>query len=138
MVITSYKWQEIEGVYPGIFSEFFPDETLNPADAPAMVYVGQQEDIIGFLAGYFHNLETLYIQRIGLRQDLRGKQLTMGFFVEAVEYLRRQGIRYLIGAIENTNRAALIAALKAGFLVNGCRVDTRGKLFVEMIIKINE
>jgi predicted GNAT superfamily acetyltransferase len=138
MKIERHTWTEIHKEYPGLFARFFPDEQFNPNDAPAMVYTGEDAEhgMIGFLAGYFHNLETLYIQRIALTEDLRGRQLVPVFFAEAMAYARQGGVKYLMGAVKNTNRRALIAALKVGFLVNGLRMDTQGRVFVEVIFEL--
>ena len=138
MKVTRYAWIEIADRYPAIFAKFFDNEKLNPCDSPSVVVTGEDdsEGMVGFLAGYYHNRETLYVQRIGLDQSLRGKHLAMQFVPEVFLWAIQNGIRYLMGVIENTNIPPLVVALKAGFKIIGTRMDTNGKLYVEVIKEI--
>ena len=138
MKIIRYAWSEIADRYPAIFAKFFENEQYNECDTPFQVVTGEDDggELVGFLAGYWHNQETLYIQRIGLDQSLRGKHLAMQFVPEVFAWAYQQGIRYLMGVVENTNIPALVVALKAGFRIIGTRMDTNGKLYVEIIKEI--
>jgi len=119
--------EEYETIHNRIFSE-------NKTHIPAIYYkVYENGEYKGFVSGYLHDLITFYIQRIGIVDLFKGKKQSEGLANAIWEHLKKEGFKFLMGTVETNNIPTIIVALKTGFIINGFRVDTGGKQYVEII-----
>ena len=117
--------------YLRLYGVVFGDEDL--FQAPSTVYLGYEGDeCIGFTAGYLRNLNTFYMQYMGIIPEKRHGRNGVKYFKAILDELDKE-YPYLEGAIWNGNIVALKMALKYGFKVIGTRVNTYGKLLVEIL-----
>ena len=113
-------------LHTGIFEDKYP------INCPAFFYeVFSEDECVGFISGYMTHPGCFYIQRIGIPAILRGKG-------HAVEWLRdieaelKGTMTTLTGDIDNDNVSPIIVALKSGWKIIGCHVDSDGKLTVRV------
>lgn len=120
-------------VFRKLFERSFGYE--NTTHTPAEVYVQTNEDGLPCVmyAGHPHDNNTWYLQfaaRFAGRGD--GQEL----FLEFHQFMGKK-YTYMLNAVENINYPALFRCLKTGFIINGTRTTTTGKILVEMIKELN-
>ncbi|MDD2671825.1 MAG: hypothetical protein PHG91_09945 [Syntrophales bacterium] len=100
---------------------------------PAVVHaICENGKRVAFCSVYVHSRGNLYLQYIGFAKDAEpGKKY--GYYVETLKALHALGYPFIMGAISNKNKRALMWALRAGFEIHGCRQDTGGELFIEVL-----
>ena len=129
-LISKVAYGQVEALYPLLYSQVF--KVADPAHQPAFVYIGRREDeYVGFVAAYAHNLETVYIQYAGMLPEFQGYP-ALPFFKQAFEAIHEE-YRFILTVIENTNVRALKGAMTFGFRVIGIRMATDGSLMVELL-----
>ena len=136
MKIEKYPIQRVLNIFPKLYMKIFKAHDVNEKDLPPWIYVGFNDGShVGFMSAYYHNTETLYIQRVGIIKQLRGKGLSLQLWNETLNYLETEepSLRYILGTIENTNIKPLLVALHSGFMINGTQMSTDGKLYVRII-----
>ena len=138
MEIRVYTFDEIARKYPRLYAAVFARPPA-PSDHPSFVAVGREEgELVGFMSGYATDEVTLYIQRIGFLSAFRGQGLAMVMWAMVADFLRRDGYRYLTGAMRTDNPAALVSALKAGARIHGYKTDTRGVGYALVMLDMKE
>src|SRR5574343_1429310 len=95
-----------------------------------MVY--DNEKRIAFCSVYVHSLGNLYLQHIAFATGI-DKSKKYGYYLGIMEALHKMGFPYIMGAISNKNRRALMWAIRSGFIINGTRQATNGDLYVEVL-----
>ena len=111
-------FEQITTFFPGIFKRLFNKPA--PQRFPPIVII--DNDDIGFCSGFFMNDDCFYIQYIGIYPEFRTKKRMSSQMNSLKDYLRKKGVRYLIGYIENNNTRAICSALVTGFKITGVRV----------------
>jgi len=133
MDIRKYTLEELKGDYPKIYTQVFGEFDSN--HIPGYIYLGFRDEVyMGFMAGYYHDRITFYIQRTGTTPDLRGKHLAQGILEDVMKYLKtEEKVIFLLAQIETTNLPAIITALHTGWLINGYFTDTAGTAYIRII-----
>ena len=130
MIIKKVPTQEIVSDYAEFYYEIF-DET-DVFQSPAFVYIGYENDeLVGFMSGYNHNLSTVYLQYAGAAKQFRGYK-ALKFFKEAIEFIHKE-YHYIMIWIKNDNIAALKIALSGDFKIIGIRMATDKNLYIELL-----
>jgi len=130
--IEKYNYDQIAEQYPAIHNEVFDD--VDPKHIPAIIYLGfEDEKYIGFMSVYYHDAVTYYIQRIGIPKEIRGQRLAQQFFKDVMAYVKEEGLRFMLGHVENTNISTILVALHTGWIINGVHTDTAGKTYVRIL-----
>jgi hypothetical protein len=97
---------------------------------PDFIYVGFLDGkYVGFMSGYLHNKECIYLQYAGFVDSFKGYYAPK-LFNDVVDYVHKE-YKGIMFRIENTNIKAIKVALNAGFSIIGIRLD--GVLYVELI-----
>jgi len=87
---------------------------------------------IAFCSVYAHSAGNLYLQHIAYAKDVEvGNKYR--HYLEILKALHDLGFPFIMGAISNKNKGALMFALRSGFKINGVRQATTGELFVEVL-----
>lgn len=138
MDIKKYTFEELRGEYLKIYTQVFREFDSN--HIPGSIYLGFRDDVyMGFMAGYFHDKVTFYIQKIGISPELKGKHLAQGILEEVMQYLKtEEKVIFLFAQIETINIPAIITVLHTGWLVNGYFTDTAGVAYVRVIRDLKE
>lgn len=130
--IEKYNYDQIAEHYPAIHNQVF--DKVDPKHVPAIIYLGfEGEDYIGFMSVYYHDAVTYYVQRIGIPNSLRGKHLAHKFFIDVMAHVKNEGIKYMLGHVENINTPTLLVALHSGWIINGVHTDTAGKTYIRIL-----
>jgi hypothetical protein len=129
-MIELKKIQPTPEEFLNMYSEAFG---RNDAPLPAITFSIEDEGKrVAFCSVYVHSRGNLYLQYIGFAKDPEpGKKY--GYYVETLKALHGLGFPFIMGAIESKNKRALMWALRAGFEINGCRQDSGGNLFIEVL-----
>ena len=128
MIIEKVPIQKIISDYAEVYYRLFTDVF----QSPAFVYVGYEDnELVGFMSGYNHNLSTVYLQYAGAAVQFRGYR-TLKFFKEAIEFIHKE-YHYIMIRIKNDNVAALKIALSGDFKIIGIRMATDKSLYVEFL-----
>lgn len=117
--------------YREIHNQIFPSDDYHSTSVYYKCF--ENDEYKGFLSGYFHSLNTFYIQRIGIIELFKGTKQSERLANFIWDEIKKEGIRFLMGTIETGNIPTIIVALKTGFIIHGFRVDTGGKQYVEII-----
>lgn len=130
MIIKKVPIQEIALNYFDLYAEIFKE--LDPVQMPAFVYLGFENDkYVGFVSGYNHNLNTVYIQYAGFVKQFRGYKAPK-LFKEVVDFIHQE-YQFIMILIENNNIPAIKVALFGGFKIVGIRMATDKNLYVEFL-----
>jgi len=124
--------EEFDGLHKLVFGNIDPN--MHP---PIVIVAMQDKELIGFISGYFHNLNTFYIQALGI-VPAHQKKGHARFFKEATAAILEGDVRYLMGWINAKDNVTLRIALSNGFHIMGTRTTTKGKLLVEIIKEKSE
>ena len=123
---------EIQDDYPPIFISVFKEWNTD-GNCPSMVYYGYDNGIfIGFVAGYPMSSTLWYIQRTGYVTDEQHKTKNVNRTREVMAALHGDW-PYLLTLVGNDDIPMLKMALTVGFKVIGTRMDTKAKLWVELL-----
>lgn len=120
---------EIETIYPELYERCF-GKKIGIRLLPPIVFLAIDIDIIGFSAGYAFNESTMYINSSGMLPEYRTKKRAATVGKEFNRAYKEMGFKHLMGYVENTNKRAIFTALQSGYLITGCRVSSKGKVFV--------
>jgi hypothetical protein len=116
--------------YQKIFAEGFGE--YNGELPQSVVLVCDGDTRVGFFSAYVHSLGNLYLQHMAFARDSDpGKRYQ--YFVETIEMLHDLGYPFLMGAVHNKNKRALLWAIRSGFEIHGIRQNTTGELYVEIL-----
>ncbi len=138
MEIRVYRYSEVGALYPAVYAEVF-GRPPKPSDHPSFVVLGYEAEApVGFMSGYAQDDETLYVQRIGFFPDHRSEGRALDLWGEVARFLRRDGYRWLAGAVRSDNPIPLVVALKAGWRVVGFKQDSRGVGYVQTLLDLQE
>ena len=118
--------------YQQIFSEGFGEYNGEIPQSVFLVFDGDKR--IGFCSVYVHSRGNLYLQSIAFAKDVEAEK-KYGYYLETLKALHDLGYPFIMGAISNKNKPALIWALRSGFEINGIRQATNGEMFVEVLHK---
>lgn len=116
-------------IYEMVFG--YKDTALYP---PVIVLARNDKmELIGFLAGYYHDQNTFYIQATGVLPKYRNKAMPR-FFKGIMDYvLGETNIKYIICLINADDNHVLRIVLKDQFHIMGVRQTTKKRLLVELI-----
>jgi len=104
-------------------------------EIPHVVFSVQDgETRVAYCSVNGHSRGNLYLQHIFFAKGIEKKY---GYYVETLKALHALGFPFIMGAISNKNKVALMWALRSGFEINGVRIATDGKVFVEVLHKGN-
>ncbi len=118
--------------YQQLFCEGFGE--YNGEMSQAVFLIVDDKSRVGFCSIYAHNKGHLYLQYIAFAKAAEnGKKY--GYYLETLKVLHAFGFPFIMGAISNTNKRALMWALRSGFEINGTRQAVNGILYVEVLHK---
>jgi ribosomal protein S18 acetylase RimI-like enzyme len=138
MKFHCYNYNQIPKEYQMMHEHIF-NETA-PLDIPSMVCIATTDDgeYLGFISGYLHNAVTLYVQKLGIRPDLKGKDLSVQCAQEAWQHFKSIGLQFLMGIVENTNIPTLLVSLHSGWVINGFHTDLGGHQYIQILKDLRE
>ncbi len=118
--------------YPEIYESVFKNFTAE-GNCPSEVYLGYEGDqLVGFVSGYVQSNNTWYLQRGGFKRENQRKSYNLLLFKKSLAIIHEKWV-YIMALIQNNDTAVLKMALMGGFIIIGTRMDTSGKLWVELI-----
>lgn len=130
MIIKKVPIQQIALDYLDLYTEIF--EELDPAQMPAFVYLGfENDEYVGFISGYNHNLSTVYLQYAGFIKKFRGHKAPK-LFKKVIDFIHQE-YDFIMIVIKNDNIPAIKMALWGGFKIVGIRMATNKDLYVEFL-----
>ena len=88
-----------------------------------IVFFDQDGNPIGWFYGYMEDLETFFIDTIGLVPEFRRKGIYQAFLERLITYLKAVGYERLTSSHHPNNRAVLIPELKVGFNIVGLEIN---------------
>ena len=116
-----------------IFSEGFGE--YNGELPQSLFIIFDDEKRVAFCSVYVHSKGNLYLQYIAPAKDTEsGKKYK--YYIETLNALHGLGFPYIMGAIDNGNKIALMWALRSGFKIIGTRLATNGILYIEVLRKM--
>jgi RimJ/RimL family protein N-acetyltransferase len=98
------------------------------AHQEAIAIMVDDEHAVGYVAGRTLGALVYLIDRCALLPAVQGQGIGTAFLRQYVAYLTAYGYEHVVGYCAPTNRAALIAGLKAGFMVSGMEISDDGPL----------
>jgi len=128
--IEKYTILELKEKYYKIHDEVFPKDKFH---IPGTIYLVFDDDYVGFVSGYFHDLRTFYIQRTA-----KSKDFSLKLARQVWQHMKGEGIRFLLGQVETENKRAIITALRTGWTINGYFTNTNGKPFIRIIMDLGD
>lgn len=130
--LEKFNIEEIKEVYPLLYAGIFREYSID-GNSPKQVYLGKEEGkYIGLVAGYEHSPSTWYLQRGGFILSEQKKTKALSRLRSVLAGIHKE-YKYIMTIVENTDLPALKIDLNAGYVIIGTRMDTTGKLWVEMI-----
>lgn len=128
-MIRQLNYGEIKKIYPSLYEHCF--NAPAPKSLPPVMLIAEDENkIFGFSSGYFHNVTTFYVNGVAMVPECRTKKNAAIYEKSFHEFYKRMGIKHIIGFVENTNIRTLYVALKAGYLITGCRISSEQETLV--------
>ena len=114
--------------YEAMYKQAFDGQTPMPHHVFAVMVDGE---MMAFASVYEHSWGNLVLQHIGFLNTVMGSKYSI--YVKTIDALHGLGYPFIMGIIDSRNIIALMWALRSGFLINGCRQATDGKLYVEVL-----
>ena len=115
-----------QALFIDVFGEYIPHR---PPDFICIITDGES---IGFAECLVRKPGEVHLMYGGVPRAQSGIAANVRGYRALLEHLHRAGYKSLMTEIENTNRAYLKLAISEGFLINGARIASDGKVIVEL------
>lgn len=124
--------QDIINEYPSVYSSVFGEWT-SESNCPTTVYLGYEDDnLVGFLAGYALSPTDWYLQRAGFGRQFRGRYQNLANAKFALNEIHNSW-PCIMTLIRNDDWGVLRMCLELRFVIIGTRLDSSKQLWVEMM-----
>lgn len=134
MKIKVYEYSQLEKIYPGMyFTVFGALPVERPPDWIYVVIDEEKDKCIGFTTVSLVKKGEVYIHWGGTMPEYRGTFNILRYFRELLSLIHSNGFKWILLDTENTNAAMIKLALSSGFIINGTKQTTLGKLYLQMI-----
>jgi hypothetical protein len=140
LILKQVSMPQGVGVFKAMFSEVFGREAWKQ-EFPVFLVVGyfdHEDEPIGFMSGIATDLQTFYMQRIGLVPRHRGEKLYLRFWGQVSDFIKDMGFRYITGTIRTDNPQPIIVAMHTGWRIHGFKVSTNGTQYIQVIKDLAE
>ena len=132
ITLVRHPIEEIKDDYPLLFISVF-GKWVDEGNCPLIVYYGYEDGtFVGIVAGFPISQDTFYIQRSGYIANEQHKTATVRRTREVMAALHGDW-PYLYTLVSNADIYVLKMVITCGFMVIGTRVDTKGKVWVELM-----